>query len=166
MNCLSEKRKTPGNERPTPGIAGVGPSLQLFLTLHNFLRLLRTILRSRRNLNIVRSLDPQLLTQFRIDARERVLVLLQVAANIFTALPNALALVAVSRARLVDDIVQNREVQHIAFARDSLAVKNVELGIAEWRRHFILDDLDLGARADDNIAFLHCTNTPNINTYR
>ena len=45
------------------------------------------------------------------------------------------------------------QVEHVAFAADALAVENVELGFAEGRGDFVLDDFDLGARADYGVAF-------------
>src|SRR5580704_18825019 len=76
-------------------------SLNLFLSLHNFSRLGRTVSRNRRNIRRSHAANPKLLPQFRINARKDVLVLFQEGPNILPALANTLALVAVPRAAFV-----------------------------------------------------------------
>src|ERR1700727_1923243 len=117
----------------------------LFFAAHNFLRLSGTFDRNRRNIGRSDACDAQLLAKFSIDAGEDFLVVLEEGANVFAALSDTLALVAVPSAALVDDVVQYREVEHVALARDAFAIKNVEFSIAEWSRDLVLDDLDFGA---------------------
>src|SRR6185437_10194847 len=113
--------------------------------LHSLCRLRRAIHRHLGNLDILGHLDTQLLAQLAINSPEDLPVLLQEAAHILASLADALPAVAVPRSRFLNDVMQHREVQHIAFARDALAVQNVELGIAERRRHLVLHNLHLGA---------------------
>src|SRR6185437_8521613 len=89
-----------------------------------------------------RRAETELLAQLAIHASEHILVLLEEATHIFAALADAFALEAVPCAALLDDIVQHGQVQRVPLARDALAVKNVELGIAEWRVDLVLDHLD------------------------
>src|ERR1700735_69598 len=70
------------------------------LALHRSDRELWTSLWNLRDIRIGQRFDAELLTQLRIDAREGVLVFLEEAAHVFASLPDALALVAVPRARL------------------------------------------------------------------
>ena len=74
--------------------------------------------------------------------------------DVLAALAEALAVVGEPGAALLDDPVLDAEVEQVAFARDALAVHDVELGLAERRRHLVLDDLDARAAADDLIAVL------------
>src|SRR5215472_10044677 len=147
--------------RRTTSIAALVPP-----RLHRLRRLRRAIHRHIRDLDIVHRLDPQLLTQFAVHPREDLFVLLQEVPHVFASLPDALTAVAVPRAALLHDIVQHRQVQHIALARDPLAIQDVELGIAERRRHLVLDDLHLRARPNNRLAFLHRADAPNVDTHR
>src|ERR1700753_433154 len=92
---------------PRPTARAWDQACRLALRLDDFLRLFRTIIGSGRHIAVIRGFDAQLLAELRIDAREGVFVLLQVTAHIFAALSDALALIAVPRTRLIDDIVQN-----------------------------------------------------------
>src|ERR1035441_144168 len=113
-----------------------------------------------------RRTNAHLLAQFRVDAREHVLVLLQEATHILAALPDALALEAVPGAALVHDAVGHGQVQRIALARDAFAVQNVELGVAERRGHLVLHDLYLGPRPDTDIALFYRANPANVDAHR
>jgi hypothetical protein len=55
--------------------------------------------------------------------------------------------------RIFDDVVGDGQVEHVAFAADAFAIEDVELGFAEGRGYLVLDDLDLGAVAGDDVAF-------------
>ena len=81
-------------------------------------------------------------------------MLAQVLADVVLALADALAVVAVPGAALLHDVGRGPEVDDLAFARDALAVEDVEFSGAERRRHLVLDDLDLGLVADDFLALL------------
>src|SRR5581483_3657142 len=100
-----------------------------------------------------------------LDPGGDVLVLLQELARVLTTLSDAFAFVAEPGAGLFHDVVIHREVQHVAFARDAFAVEDVELGLAERRRHLVLHHLDLGARADDHVAFLDRRDAPDIHAH-
>src|SRR3984893_9619171 len=93
-------------------------------------------------------------------------MVLEEAANVFPALANTLARVAVPGARLLHDILDYGKIEHIAFARDAFSIENVELCFAERRGYFVLDYLDLGARADDYIAFFDCRDAANVDAHR
>src|SRR6266508_1176933 len=62
----------------------------------------------------------------RLDLGGELGVLLQIIARVVLALPDLLAAVRIPRARLLDDVVCNAELDHLALARDALAVENVE----------------------------------------
>src|SRR5262249_11103384 len=64
--------------------------------------------------------------------------------------PLAQAFLAIGeeRARLLDDVVLEAEVDQAALGRDAAAELDVELGLAERRRDLVLDDLDPHAVAD------------------
>src|ERR1700722_2644261 len=118
----------------------------LLLASNNFLRLRLAIDRYRRNINVgILSADPELLANLGVDASKDFLVLLEEVADVFTALADALALVAVPGAALVHDVMQYREIQNIALAGDAFAVQDVEFGIAEGCGDLVLYDLYLGA---------------------
>ena len=75
--------------------------------------------------------EPQQLPQFLIHRRERIGVILQELTRILAPLPDPLALVAEPRSALLDHVIRYPEIDQIAFLRNSLAVDNVELGLAE-----------------------------------
>ncbi len=68
----------------------------------------------------------------------------QKLASVVLALPDALAVVAVPGAGFLDELCGYAQVDDFAFARDAFAIEDVEFGLAERRRHLVLDDLDLG----------------------
>src|SRR5206468_11002781 len=77
------------------------------------------------------------------------------ALPIFLApLADALGLVGVPGARLLDDPLLDAGVEDRAGLRDALAVKNVELRLAERSRQLVLHHLDLRAHADGFRALL------------
>src|ERR1700722_12846754 len=133
---------------------------------YRFLRRYGSVDRYRRNLCRSWCTDFQLLTEFGVYFGEGFLVVLEIGANIFATLADALARVAVPCARLLDDVVGYRQIENIAFARDTLAIENIELSLAEGRGDLVLDDLDLGARANDRIAFLDGRNAADIDADR
>src|SRR5208283_1239282 len=109
--------------------------------------------------------DAQLLAQLGVDAREDFLIFFQERAHVLAALADALSLEAVPGAALVDDAVQRGEVEGIALLGDSLAVEDVELGVAEGSGDLVLDDLDLGARADDDVSLLDRADAANVDAH-
>src|SRR5689334_4020884 len=94
------------------------------------------------------------LLHVRFDARAHLGILAERRLRVLAPLAEPLAAVGEPGARLLDDAVRDREVEHVALARDALAVHDVELALAEGRRHLVLDDLDLRAVADHAVAVL------------
>ena len=85
-------QKSPPREK---GRLSTAAALICATSTDDFGGLRRPVLRNRRDLYVIGSLDPELLSQFRIDPSEDVLVVLQEIANVLTALPYALKLKAV-----------------------------------------------------------------------
>src|SRR5271168_3127558 len=141
-------------------------SRKLLLAADNFLRLSRPIRGNLRDWSATSASNPELLSQLGIHAAKDLLVFLQEVPYILAPLPNALALVAVPRAALVHDIVQHREIQHIALARNTLAIENVELSVTERSRHLVLHNLDLRPRTHHGVAVLHRADAANVDTHR
>ena len=68
------------------------------------------------------------------DVARHLGMFLEKGARIVLALADALALVAVPGAGLLDDAVSLRQVDDLAFAGDAFVVHEVEFGLAERRR--------------------------------
>src|SRR5205823_5343630 len=83
-----------------------------------------------------------------LDLLRHVGVLRQELPGVLPALPELLALVREPRARLLDDLEVDADVEERALLGDPLAVHDVELALAERRRDLVLHDLDPGPRAD------------------
>ena len=64
----------------------------------------------------------------------------QELTHVVFALADLFAVVGVPGTSLVDDLVLDTELDDLAFARDALAVQDVEDGFAEGWRYFVLDD--------------------------
>src|SRR4029077_16129736 len=94
------------------------------------------------------------LTNASLDVRSHLGVLAQEVPRVLSPLADALAVVGVPRARLLDDALLGAEVDELALLRDADAVEDVELGLAERRRDLVLHHLHLGAAADDVFAVL------------
>jgi hypothetical protein len=59
--------------------------------------------------------------------------------------------------------VLHPEIDDLAMARNAFAIENLELGLFEWRRNLVLDDLDARLVADDLVAFpVVVSGLPNI----
>ena len=84
----------------------------------------------------------------------RVAVLLEQLAHRLLALAQAVFVVGVPGAGLVDDLIQDPELDDVALLGKALAVVQVDLDFLEGRGHLVLDDLDAHAAADDVGAFL------------
>ena len=95
-----------------------------------------------------------------------VLVVLQELPRVLAALAHALAVEGVPGARLLDDLVVDAEVEEVALLADALAVEDVELGLAEGRRHLVLDHLHLRAAADDRLALLERRDAADVEAHR
>src|ERR1700681_4849547 len=81
-------------------------------------------------------------------------MLLEERLRVLAALTDALLAVGVPRARFPDDVALERDVDDGAHLRDSLAVRDVELGQAERRRDLVLHHFHARARADDVLTDL------------
>src|SRR5213079_2093345 len=81
------------------------------------------------------------LADLRFDLGGGVRMLLQEIAGVIFALADFLAFVRVPRTGFFDHAVRDAELDDFAFARDALAVQNVEKRFAERRRHLVLHDL-------------------------
>ena len=95
-----------------------------------------------------------------------VFILFEEGARVFATLTDAFAFVAVPGAGFLHDVLNRGHVEQIAFARDTLAVHDVEFGFPERCGHFVFHDFDFGARAGDYVAFFDCGNAANVNAHR
>ena len=89
-------------------------------------------------------------------------VLLEKRARILAALADAIAFVAVPRARFLDQVVLHGDVEHVALARNTFAIEDVELRLAEGRGNLVLYYLYLGAGADDGITIFERGDAANV----
>src|SRR5664279_412446 len=69
-------------------------------------------------------------------------------------------------AGLLDDLHLDAEVDELARLRDALAVRDVELGEPEGGSDLVLDDLDLRAASDDDLAILDGVEAPDVDADR
>ncbi len=82
------------------------------------------------------------------------------------ALAEPLVTVGEVRPALSDDAAVDAQVKQVALVRDSLAVHDVELGLLEWRRDLVLDDLDARAVADALGALLERFDAADVHAHR
>src|SRR5207249_8523731 len=78
----------------------------------------------------------------------------------------ALALEGEPGAALVDDLAIDGEIEQVAFLRNPLAIHDVELRLTKRRRDLVLDDLDAGAAADDDVAVLDRADAADVDADR
>src|SRR5439155_506739 len=78
----------------------------------------------------------------------------QEVARVLAALTDAVATEGVPGAGLLDDTLLGRDVDQLSLLGDAGAVQDVELRLAERRRHLVLHHLHLGAAADHLVAVL------------
>src|SRR5579863_4806565 len=90
-----------------------------------------------------RSNQPQRLSHFGIQPRHHILIVFEELAGNFAALLDLLAFIAEPRTRLLQDVIVDRQIEQIAFARNAFPVKDIELGLTERRCNLILNDLYL-----------------------
>src|SRR5256886_4827128 len=93
-------------------------------------------------------------------------VVLQPLARVLAPLADALGLVGVPGARLLDDPLLDAGVEDRAGLRDALAVKNVELRLAERSRQLVLHHFDLGAHTDGLRTLLDRVLAPDVEPHR
>src|SRR4051812_24755410 len=99
----------------------------------------------------------QLRADLLFDFLRELRTLLEEFAGIVLALADALALVAVPGAGLLDDALGRAHVDDLALTRNALAVHDFEFGFAERRRHLVLHHLHARLVADDFLAVLDGT---------
>src|SRR5215469_8080107 len=115
--------------------------------------MMRCAIRSSRCcLGLLRSDEAKGFAYLGFQARSDFLVLLEERARILAALSNTFSFVAEPRAGFFHQIVLHANVEHVALARDTFSIEDVELGLAKRRRNFVLDHLYLGAGADDAVT--------------
>src|SRR5439155_19734406 len=93
-------------------------------------------------------------------------VLAQVRLPVVAALAEPLLTVREERAGLLDDVVLEPEVEDAALGRDALAVLDVELRLAERRRHLVLHDLHPDPVADRLDAVLERLDAADVEPLR
>src|SRR5690606_32450368 len=106
--------------------------------------------------------DAQLFADPVFDFESHFGMFFQVFANIVLALAAARATIAEPGTRLVDGAGLRTQVDDFALACDARPVHDVELGLLEWRRNLVLDNLDTGFVTDDLVALLDGANTADI----
>src|SRR5262249_61612188 len=79
-----------------------------------------------------------ILAALRLDLRGELRMFLQVLARVVLTLPDPILLVGEPRARLVEHLVLDAELEDLALARDALAVEDVEDRLAERRGDLVL----------------------------
>src|SRR5690348_10893647 len=93
-------------------------------------------------------------------------MLLERLGRLVAARPEPLARDREPGAALLDEAALAGEIDELVRARDSDAVEDVELGLAERRRELVLHHLHARARADDQIAVLHRADAANVEPHR
>ena len=81
-------------------------------------------------------------------------------------MPDAIALVAVPGAGLLDQIMLSGDIEHVAFPRDAFAVEDVKFRLTERRSDFVLYDLYFGTRADNGITVFQRCDAANVDADR
>ena len=97
---------------------------------------------------------PRLCRSLRSISAGELRVVLQELLRVLAALADPQVPVGEPGAGLLDELGLDAHVDELALARDALAVVDVELRLPEGRGDLVLDDLDLGSRADDRVAVL------------
>src|SRR5580704_4294709 len=96
----------------------------------------RVAIRTRRcGVGTAGNRDLKLLAQSIFQLVADVLIFLQEGTRVFAALAHAFTTIAEPRAALLDDPFVHAEVDQVTFARNAFAIDNVELRLAERRRH-------------------------------
>ena len=74
-------------------------------------------------------------------------MLLEKHLGVLPALTDARLAIGPPRTAFADDIALERDIEDRPHLRDAFAVGDIEFGLPERRRDFVLDDLDARARA-------------------
>src|SRR6266516_3863551 len=98
--------------------------------------------------------QPELLAHPGLDLRRDLGMLAQEIASVLASLADAVATEGVPGTGLLDDALLGRDVDQLSLLGDAAAVQDVELRLAERRRHLVLYHLHLGAAADHLVAVL------------
>src|SRR5262245_9242831 len=105
-------------------------------------------------------------TQSEFDASAIIRVVLEELFCVIPALAEPLALEREPCAALFDDVLVDGEIKQVAFARNALAVHDVEFGFPEGRRDLVLDDLGFCAAAGDFFTILDGSDAPHVYAHR
>src|SRR5450432_2788867 len=100
-----------------------------------------------------------------LDLLGDVRVVAQELLGVLAALADALALEAEPGARLLDGAALGAEVDDVALVADPFPVEDVELDLAERRRHLVLHDLDARAVAHDLLAVLERADAADVEAH-
>src|SRR3954454_17355893 len=102
--------------------------------------LLCPIIRRRRGRGRRRrsGIKPKSSADLSFDLSRQLRIVLEELLGVVAALPQAGLAVGEERARFLDQILLDAEVEKSALTRDSLPVLDVELGLTEGRRDFVL----------------------------
>ena len=111
-------------------------------------------------------LDAEGLEQLRLDLAGGLGVLGQVLLGVVAALAEPQLAVGEERARLLDQVVLQREVEQAALVGDPGPVLDVELGLAEGRRDLVLDHLHPDPVADRLGALLEGLDAADVEPLR
>src|SRR5581483_8345799 len=91
---------------------------------------------------------------------------LQESTDIVLTLPDAIALVRVPGAGLVNDALSAGELNDLAFAGNALAVHDLELGLTERGSDLVLHDLHAGHVSGHFLAILDGADASDVQAYR
>src|SRR6476646_6110420 len=112
--------------------------------------------------NLSSVLDSQHDFHLLLDLEHHAVVVLQEHLGVLTALPDALAVVAVPGARLLDDPGLGADVDEKRRVADSFRVHDVEFGLLERWRDLVLDHLHAHVRANDILFLLDRTDAADV----
>src|SRR6476620_1444794 len=114
--------------------------------------------------DLIGVLDSENAFHLLLDLEHHAVVVFQEHLRVLTSLSDALAVIAVPRARLLDDPRFGTNVHEQRRVADPFGVHDVELGLLERRRDLVLHDLHANVRADDVFLFLDRSNAANVET--
>ena len=93
-------------------------------------------------------------------------MVLEVELGVLAPLADALLPVRVPGARFLDDPRLGRDVHEERLVADPLVEHEVELGLAERRRHLVLHHFHAYMIADHHVTLLHRADAPHVQPYR
>ena len=115
---------------------------------------------------IARLRNLHLLAQRVFQLLANVRVFLQENSRILAALAHAFAAKAEPRSCFFNQPLVHAEINQIALAGNSFAVQNIELRLAERRRHFVLHHFAARPRTHHFVAFLDRLHAPDVHAHR